>query len=412
MSMRLVQPLMCKQKLPLLHIPSSGGIDLQILQRRPEKGKVVVVLGVTGAGKSRLSIDLATRFTAEVVNSDKMQVYQGMDIVTNKITEEERNHVPHHLLGVIEPTKNFTATNFCNMASRTINSISGRGNLPVIAGGSNSFIEALVDDCRFKTMYDVMFLWVDVAMPVLHAFVSERVDRMVEQGMIEEARKMFDPKNADYSRGLRKAIGVGEFHRYFRAEPTANADTRARLLGEAIDAVKINTCQLACRQLEKIQRLRNVKGWKLHRVDATEVFTAATATARLWQFESGTALERDGAGVVDPDGVPVERPGQERRQVNQQIAHALVVDFLEPPAAVLLHIRLVVVPAPVPPVLPLPAPPSSAAAILVPAAVLVVPTAVLVGRNAHAWFTSVNCDVQSGRLGITGITGIHLLSAA
>ncbi|XP_031101306.1 adenylate isopentenyltransferase 3, chloroplastic [Ipomoea triloba] len=289
MTTRLMQPLMCKQKLPLLHIPSSGGIDLQILQRRPEKGKVVVVLGATGAGKSRLSIDLATRFTAEVVNSDKMQVYQGMDIVTNKITEEERNHVPHHLLGVIEPTKNFTATNFCSMASRTINSISGRGNLPVIAGGSNSFIEALVDDCRFKTMYDVMFLWVDVAMPVLHAFVSERVDRMVEQGMIEEARKMFDPKNADYSRGLRKAIGVGEFHRYFRAEPTANADTRARLLGEAIDAVKINTCQLACRQLEKIQRLRNVKGWKLHRVDATEVFrrrasgVAGDDAEELWE---------------------------------------------------------------------------------------------------------------------------------
>ncbi|XP_019197447.1 PREDICTED: adenylate isopentenyltransferase 3, chloroplastic-like [Ipomoea nil] len=276
MTMRLVPTLMCKQKLPLLHIPS-GGIDLQILQRRPEKGKVVVVLGATGAGKSRLSIDLATRFPAEVVNSDKMQVYQGMDIVTNKITEEERCDVPHHLLGVIEPTKNFTAANFCSMASRTIKSIAGRGHLPIIAGGSNSFIEALVDgggggDCRFSSMYDVMFLWVDVAMPVLHAFVSERVDRMVEQGMIEEAREMFNPRNADYSRGLRKAIGVGEFHRYFRAESTADADTRARLLGEAIDAVKINTCQLARRQLEKIKRLRNVKGWKLHRVDATEVF--------------------------------------------------------------------------------------------------------------------------------------------
>lgn len=119
------------------------------------------------------------------------------------------------------------------------------------------------------------------------------------------------------------------------------------------------------------------------------LLATAAGGRRLWQFESGTALERDGAGVVDPNGVPVERPRQERRQVNQQIAHALVVDFLEPPAAVLLHIRLVVVPAPVPPVLPLPAPPSSAAAILVvvpsaavllvsPAAVLVVPTAVLV----------------------------------
>lgn len=289
MTMRTVPTLMCKQKFPLLHIPS-GGIDLQILQRRPEKEKVVVVLGVTGAGKSRLSIDLATRFSAEVVNSDKMQVYRGMDIVTNKITEEERCDVPHHLLGVIDPSKNFTAKNFCSMASRTIKSITARGHLPIIAGGSNSFIEELVDDSdhRFKSMYDVMFLWVDVAMPVLHSFVSERVDRMVEQGMIEEARKMFNPRNADYSRGLRKAIGVGEFHRYFRAEATADADTRARLLGEALDAVKINTCQLACRQLEKIKRLKNVKGWKLHRVDATEVFRLRAScggedTEELWE---------------------------------------------------------------------------------------------------------------------------------
>ncbi|CAH9115225.1 unnamed protein product [Cuscuta epithymum] len=270
-----------KQKQPLLqYLHSSGaGIDLRLLRQQPQKEKLVVVLGTTGAGKSRLSIDLATRLSGEIVNSDKVQVYRGLDVLTNKVTDEERCDVPHHLLGVVDPEKNFTAKNYCTAATQAIRSITARGHLPIIAGGSNSFIEALMDDgdCRLKSMYDVCFLWVDVSMPVLHSFVSERVDKMVERGIVEEARSMFNPKNADYSRGLRNAIGVGEFHRYFQLESTTDAGTRAGLLKEAVDAVKINTCHLASTQLEKIKRLRNVRGWKLHRVDATEVFRSRAA---------------------------------------------------------------------------------------------------------------------------------------
>ncbi|GJX92157.1 adenylate isopentenyltransferase 3, chloroplastic-like protein [Tanacetum coccineum] len=265
--------MMCKQAYAVMQIPT-GGLDLSVLRCRP-KEKVVVVMGATGTGKSRLSIDLATRFSAEIINSDKMQVYKGLDIVTNKISEEECEGVPHHLLGIVDPEADFTAGNFVSTASLAMRSIVGRGKLPIIAGGSNSFIEALVDDenYEFRSRYDVCFLWVDVATLVLNKFVSDRVDQMVARGMVEEARKMYNP-NADYSKGIRRAIGVPEFDSYFRAEYSSSTDekTRSMLLGAAINETKLNTCKLARRQLDKIHRLKNVKEWKIHRLDATKVF--------------------------------------------------------------------------------------------------------------------------------------------
>ncbi|KAK5784027.1 hypothetical protein PVK06_038545 [Gossypium arboreum] len=183
---------------------------------------VVIIMGATGTGKSRLSIDLATRFPAEIINSDKIKAYAGLDITTNKIPEDERR-------------------------------------VPIIVGGSNSYIEALVDDedFQFRSRYECCFLCVHVAMPVLHQYVSERVDKMVEMGMVDEESH---------------CIGVPGFDRYFRAEPYLDKQQRGKLLQEAIQEIKRNTCKLACRQLEKIHRLRNKKNWKTHIVDATEVF--------------------------------------------------------------------------------------------------------------------------------------------
>ncbi|MBA0769702.1 hypothetical protein Gotri_018404 [Gossypium trilobum] len=179
--------------------------------------------------------------------------------------EEERCGVPHHLLGEISPYTDFTATDFVDMASHAMDSVLSGGRVPIIAGGSNSYIEALVDDedFQFRSRYKCCFLCEHVAMPVLHRYVSERVDKMVEMGMVDEVRTFFDA-NANYAVGIRKAIGVPEFDRYFRAEPYLDKQQRGKLLQEAIQEIKRNTCKLACRQLEKIHRLRNKKNWKVH----------------------------------------------------------------------------------------------------------------------------------------------------
>ncbi|GAA0153312.1 hypothetical protein Leryth_005520 [Lithospermum erythrorhizon] len=271
-----MQMFTCKQTQALLQIQTGGGgLDFQVLRHQipRQKEKVVVVLGATGTGKSKLSIDLATRFPAEIVNSDKMQVYEGLDIVTNKITQDESRGIPHHLLGVIDPNSDFTASDFCSMASLSLQSITGRGQHPIIVGGSNSFVEALVDDehQEFQSRYECCFLWVDVSIPVLHSFVSNRVDRMIEKGLVDEVRKTFSNPGKDYTRGIWRAIGVPELDHYFKVEQFLSREGKARLLEEAIDEIKNNTCKLACRQIEKIKRLKNVKKWKIHRLDATEV---------------------------------------------------------------------------------------------------------------------------------------------
>lgn len=272
---------------PAVHIPPCG-LKLNTFNPRRQKDKVVIVMGATGTGKSRLSIDLATLFPAEVINSDKMQVYEGLDIVTNKITKEEQQGVPHHLLGVLDnPNADFTAQDFSNMSSMAIETILSHDRVPIIVGGSNSFIEHLVDDYdyfNFRSKYDCCFLWVDVSMPVLHSYVSKRVDDMVGSGMVDEVRKMFDPIHGDYDKGIRRAIGVPEFDKYFRQEQFLDPKSRSRVLQEAINEIKDNTCKLACRQLGKIHRLRNRKGWSLHRIDATEVHRKRGKEADLaWQ---------------------------------------------------------------------------------------------------------------------------------
>ncbi|KAF8048585.1 hypothetical protein N665_2468s0002 [Sinapis alba] len=270
---------MCKQSLPpsttLDFSPARFGPNMLTLNPYIPKEKVVVIMGATGTGKSRLSVDLATRFPAEIINSDKIQVHQGLDIVTNKITTEERCGVPHHLLSVLPPQADLTAANFCHMANLSVESVLNRGKLPIIVGGSNSYVEALVDDddYKFRSRYDCCFLWVDVSLPVLHGFVSERVDKMVENGMVEEAREYFDVSDSDYSRGIKKAIGFPEFDRFFRTEPFLNVEDREELLNKVVDEIKRNTFNLACKQREKIERLRKIKKWCIQRLDATPVLT-------------------------------------------------------------------------------------------------------------------------------------------
>ncbi|XP_073113135.1 adenylate isopentenyltransferase 5, chloroplastic-like [Elaeis guineensis] len=263
-------------------------------QTRVRKGKVVVVMGATGTGKSRLAIDLAVHFDGEVVNSDKMQLYDGLDVVTNKVTEEETRGIPHHLLGGVPQDADFTASDYRRAAGRVVDAIARRGRLPVVAGGSNSYIEELIDGAgrEFRSRYECCFLWVDVQSKELHQFVAERVDRMLERGLVEEVRAIFDLE-ADYGRGIRKAIGVPEMDGFLRAEEGAHEGTKARLLEAAIDEIKANTCKLTCCQLQKINRLRGLPGWDVHCVDATDVFRKRGEEAdRAWEeVVSGPSIE-------------------------------------------------------------------------------------------------------------------------
>ncbi|PSR91157.1 Adenylate isopentenyltransferase [Actinidia chinensis var. chinensis] len=309
-------------------------------RRRP---KVVVIMGPTGCGKSRLSIDLATRFfPSEIINSDKMQVYSGLDITTNKIPMRDRLGVPHHLLGQIDPSSHheLSPLEFRSAADSKISDIVSRRKLPLIVGGSNSFIYALAAN-RFdpesdifreskpnrvcpELRYDCCFLWVDLSMPVLNQYLDKRVDDMLDSGMFDELEDYF--ADSDELResdsvtrtGLRKAIGVPEFEPYFRRFGRRTTDgspeedpVRRGLYDEAVRAIKDNTCQLAERQVGKILRLRSA-GWDLRRVDATDALTAQMGL-RGSDSSGGAASDVWERQVVQPSVKIVKRFLEETR---------------------------------------------------------------------------------------------------
>ncbi|HEY6038021.1 MAG TPA: isopentenyl transferase family protein, partial [Kofleriaceae bacterium] len=106
--------------------------------------RLVVIVGPTGAGKTRLSLALAEKTGGEVISCDSQQVYLGMDIGTGKATPAERARVPHHLLDVVEPDQDMTAARFIAMADAAIAEIAARGKPIIVVGGTGLYVRALL----------------------------------------------------------------------------------------------------------------------------------------------------------------------------------------------------------------------------------------------------------------------------
>jgi len=111
----------------------------------PDRSGIVIVLGPTAVGKSRVAVDLALRFGGEVISGDSIQVYRGFDIGTDKPTAASRRGVRHHLIDIVGPEVQFTAADFVREALAAAGEIASRGHLPLIAGGTGLYIKALVD---------------------------------------------------------------------------------------------------------------------------------------------------------------------------------------------------------------------------------------------------------------------------
>ncbi|RWR82515.1 tRNA dimethylallyltransferase 2 isoform X1 [Cinnamomum micranthum f. kanehirae] len=337
------------------------------------KPKLVVIMGATGSGKSRLSIDISSFFPIEIINADSMQVYQGLDVLTNKVPIEDQKGVPHHLLGSVSANVDFTAKDFRDQAIPIIDDILSRNSLPVIVGGTNYYIQALVsafllddlrdnDECdqnshlgdpdpnstfdwddvdlcsgfdhlkevdpaaanrihpnnRRKVAhylnlyastgvppsklfqgkasekwgrvdnfrYNCCFLWVDASLCALDRYVDKRVDSMIDAGLLNEVYNIYNP-NADYTRGLKQAIGVREFEEFLgcylsnpetcyscnnRNDYESSTKTGLPPTDTSIDRLKANTRRLVRRQKRRLNRLRTFFGWDLHYIDATEAF--------------------------------------------------------------------------------------------------------------------------------------------
>jgi len=111
----------------------------------PEAPVLVIVLGPTAVGKSRVAVALSLRFRGEVISGDSIQVYRGFDIGADKPGPEARSGVPHHLIDIVDPEVQYTAADFVRGALAAARDIAARGRLPVVAGGTGLYLKALVD---------------------------------------------------------------------------------------------------------------------------------------------------------------------------------------------------------------------------------------------------------------------------
>jgi len=109
-----------------------------------KKPKVVVIVGPTASGKTALSIALAKKFSGEVISADSRQTYRKLDVGTEKVTAEEMEGIPHHLIDVSDINDVYNAADFKRDGQKAIEDITNRNNLPIIAGGTFFYIDTLV----------------------------------------------------------------------------------------------------------------------------------------------------------------------------------------------------------------------------------------------------------------------------
>ena len=114
------------------------------------KPPLIVLTGPTAVGKTSLSIRLAHALNGEIISADSMQVYRHMDIGSAKITRQEMEGVPHHLIDVLEPHEEFNVTIFQSMAQKALTGIYERGRIPIVVGGTGFYIQALLYAIDFK----------------------------------------------------------------------------------------------------------------------------------------------------------------------------------------------------------------------------------------------------------------------
>ena len=110
---------------------------------------VIVILGATASGKSKLSISLAKKLGGEIVSCDSMQIYRGMDIGTAKISKNEMENIPHHMIDIVQPNEEFSVGEYVKRAKKIIAEIFERNAVPIVVGGTGLYVKALTQNYDF-----------------------------------------------------------------------------------------------------------------------------------------------------------------------------------------------------------------------------------------------------------------------
>ena len=203
---------------------------------------IYVITGPTGVGKTKLSIMLAKKKNAIILNADSMQVYKELNIGTAKIKEEEKCGISHYLFDIKSINEEFNAYLYQQMGRKLLNEYKDR-NI-IIVGGTGLYIKALLYDYTFDEnenknakLYDFKIIGLTRDRNHLYNIINERVYYMIENGLLEEAKSLYD-KNIK-TRVLSAAIGYKELFEYF---------DKKNSLESAIQKIKQNSRHYAKRQ--------------------------------------------------------------------------------------------------------------------------------------------------------------------
>ena len=112
--------------------------------------KVLVIAGPTGCGKTDLSVKIAKKIGAEIISSDSMQIYKGMDIGTAKVTKEEMQNVPHHMIDILSPFESYSVSDYCKDAKKIAEGIFQKGKPVVLVGGTGLYTDSFIKDIDFS----------------------------------------------------------------------------------------------------------------------------------------------------------------------------------------------------------------------------------------------------------------------
>ena len=202
------------------------------------------IIGPTGVGKTKLSIMLAKKFNAEIINCDSQQVYRELLIGVAKIKDEEKEGIVHHLIDNVSVLDDYSAYDYQTDARNILDRLLSEGKNVIIVGGTGLYLKVLLYDYTFddncnknKRLYDFKLIGLTRNRAHLYEIINDRVDLMIDSGLENEVRKLYD--KGIFSKVVNTAIGYKEFYSYFKGNITRD---------EAISLIKKRSRNYAKRQ--------------------------------------------------------------------------------------------------------------------------------------------------------------------
>ena len=254
--------------------------------------KIIVIVGPTGVGKTKMSVGLAKIYNGEVINADSMQIYKYLNIGTAKIREEEKEDIPHHLFDIKELEEDYSIYNYQKDCRNVIEEVKNNNKTPILAGGTGLYIKSALYDYTLseekindtyddlndeelynllisldkdividknnrrrlirainyykefgksindKLLYDnVIFIGLTTDRENLYNKINLRVDKMIEEGLLDEVKELYDKKI--YTKPIINGIGYKEVYEYF--DNKVNYE-------EMVEKIKQNSRRYAKRQ--------------------------------------------------------------------------------------------------------------------------------------------------------------------